>query len=99
MKKKKKFPFETEATLQLMSAISDPVKLKIAKILSCHREVKAGDIAKEFDISRTTISHHLNKMKLLNLVSSRKEGKEIYYSVDKTLIVDTLKEVVKFLEA
>ncbi|MDV6236730.1 metalloregulator ArsR/SmtB family transcription factor [Leptospira ellisii] len=99
MKKKKKFPFETQKTLELLSAISDPVKLKIAKILSCHREVKAGDIAKEFDVSRTTISHHLNRMKMLNLVSSRKDGKEIYYSVDKGLIVETLKEVVKFLES
>jgi DNA-binding transcriptional ArsR family regulator len=99
MIRKKKFTFETERTLELLSAIADPVKLKIAKILSCHKEVKAGDIAKEFEISRTTISHHLNKMKILKLVNSQKKGKEIYYSLDKNLLLGTLKEVVKYLES
>jgi ArsR family transcriptional regulator len=47
------------------------------------REMCVGDIADAFHLSQPTISHHLNILKGANVVKSRKEGKQVYYSLNQ----------------
>jgi ArsR family transcriptional regulator len=47
-----------------------------------------SDLVERFDVSQPTISHHLNFLRQANLVSSRKEGKQVYYYANQDNIVD-----------
>ena len=76
--------------LELLNALSDATRQEILKVISCQKEIRVNDIAANFDLSRPTISHHLNLMRRVKLLNSHKEGKEIYYSFNKAYVINTL---------
>ena len=47
------------------------------------QEMCVGEIVDAFNVSQPTISHHLNILKVANVVKSRKEGKQVYYSLNR----------------
>ena len=47
---------------ETLKALSDPVRRNILELLKEGR-LSAGDIAKQFDLSAATISHHLSQLK------------------------------------
>lgn len=71
-----------------LKVISDPKRLRIIDILSCD-QLCACEILEKFDISQPTLSHDMRKLEEVGLVTSWKEGKNTYYSLDK----DSLDEI------
>jgi DNA-binding transcriptional ArsR family regulator len=63
-------------------ALCDGTRQKIMEMLR-EQEMCVGDIADAFRLSQPTISHHLNILKSANVVKSRKEGKQVYYSLNQ----------------
>ena len=63
-------------------ALCDSTRQKILEMLR-EREMCVGEIADAFHLSQPTISHHLNILKIANVVKSRKEGKQVYYSLNQ----------------
>jgi DNA-binding transcriptional ArsR family regulator len=63
-------------------ALCDSTRQKILEMLR-EREMCVGDIADAFSLSQPTISHHLNILKVADVVKSRKEGKQVYYSLNQ----------------
>ena len=63
-------------------ALCDSTRQKIMEMLR-EQEMCVGDIADAFHLSQPTISHHLNILKGANVVKSRKEGKQVYYSLNQ----------------
>jgi ArsR family transcriptional regulator len=63
-------------------ALCDSTRQKIMEMLR-EEEMCVGDIADAFHLSQPTISHHLNILKGANVVKSRKEGKQVYYSLNQ----------------
>ena len=63
-------------------ALCDGTRQKIMEMLR-EQEMCVGDIADAFHLSQPTISHHLNILKSANVVKSRKEGKQVYYSLNQ----------------
>jgi ArsR family transcriptional regulator len=55
----------------------------------------AGEIADAFNITKPSISHHLDLLKQANLVEAEKQGQFIYYSLNTTVIVDIMSWLVK----
>lgn len=51
----------------------------------------AGEIADQFNISKPSISHHLDLLKQAGLVVSEKEGQFIFYSINTTVMDEMLK--------
>jgi ArsR family transcriptional regulator, arsenate/arsenite/antimonite-responsive transcriptional repressor len=84
--------------LEMLRAFSDETRQKIIRHCFAEKEVCVNDIAKQFTLSRPTISHHLNLMKRAKLLNSRKEGKEVYYSVNKEHIVGLLESFLNTLK-
>ena len=50
------------------------------------------------DVSQPTISHHLNVLKQFGLVNSRKEGKQVFYAVDRERVIECCGMLVARLE-
>ena len=48
-------------------ALSDPTRRRILELLD-ERDMTAGQIADQFDISQPSVSHHLNVLKNANLI-------------------------------
>lgn len=68
-------------------ALADETRQAILQML-LQGEMCVSDIVKSFNTSQPTISHHLGILKSLDLVSSRKEGKQVYYTVNRENVVE-----------
>jgi ArsR family transcriptional regulator, arsenate/arsenite/antimonite-responsive transcriptional repressor len=89
---------EADTALNLtFKAISDPTRREILKLLS-RKDMTAGDIADRFDISKPSISHHLNVLKQAGLVTDERRGQEIIYSIDTTVFQEAMGWVVGVVE-
>lgn len=74
----------------IFKALADPTRRRILHMLNQRPEMSAGDIAAEFDISAPSMSHHFNVLKVADLVSSRREGQQILYSLNTTVVEDLM---------
>ena len=63
--------------------LSDGTRLQIFWLL-CHSEECVLNIAAAVDMSAPAVSHHLRCMKDAGLITSRRIGKEVHYSLAKT---------------
>jgi DNA-binding transcriptional ArsR family regulator len=59
-------------------------------------DLTAGEIADQFQISKPSISHHLDLLKQAGLVEASKQGQFIYYSLNTTVVDELVKWVLKF---
>ena len=79
---------------QTMKALSDPTRREILKLLK-KGSLSAGEIEEHFDISFPAISRHLSVLKDADLVRDDRDGKNVYY----TLNTSVLEEILTWLEA
>jgi len=70
-------------------ALSDPTRRKIIQMLK-DKDMTAGDIADQFDITKPSISHHLNILKQAQLVIDQRKGQNIYYSLNTTVFQEVI---------
>jgi ArsR family transcriptional regulator len=69
-------------------ALGDETRQRILEILQTEGEKCVSDLVELFNVSQPTISHHLNFLKQANLVTSRRDGKQIYYSINQDNIIE-----------
>jgi len=76
----------------MLSAMGSEPRLRIVRLLlSAHPAgMVIGDIADELQISGSTLSHHLEKLKIEDLVKVRREGTFLWYSVNTQALKDLL---------
>ncbi|AFS77949.1 ArsR familiy transcriptional regulator [Gottschalkia acidurici 9a] len=82
---------------QAFKALSDPTRRKILELLK-EKDMTAGEIAEQFKISKPSISHHLNALKSSDLVLWEKDGQNIIYSLNTTVLQEIMKWTFDFLE-
>ncbi len=80
---------------QLFKALNDPTRREILEILG-KGDLSAGDIADRFDMSKPSISHHLDLLRQAGLVESVKKGQFIYYSINTTVFDELVKWMLAF---
>ena len=80
---------------QLFKALNDPTRREILELLR-KGDLSAGDIADQFDMSKPSISHHLDLLRQAGLVESVKKGQFIYYSINTTVFDEMVKWMMKF---
>jgi len=73
----------------IFKALNDETRRKIIELLK-QKDMNAGEIAEEFNISKPSISHHLDILKRADLITSEKKGQYIYYSLNTTIVEDLL---------
>ena len=50
----------------------------------------AGDLAKCFDMTKPSMSHHFSVLKEVILITSRRDGQQIWYSLNTTVVQDLM---------
>ncbi len=79
----------------LFKALNDSTRREILELLK-KKDLTAGEIADHFNISKPSISHHLDLLKQAGLVDADKQGQFIYYSLNTTVVDEILKWVLQF---
>jgi len=81
----------------MFSAMGTEARLRIMQLLlSAHPEgLVVGEIQEELDIPNSTLSHHLDKLRMEDLVNVKRESTFLRYTAN----VDALQEVLQFLYA
>jgi len=77
----------------LFKALNDPTRREILELLKV-KDLTAGEIADQFNISKPSISHHLDLLRQAGLVVSVKEGQFIYYSLNTTVMDELVKWII-----
>lgn len=73
----------------IFEALASPVRRKILAYVA-HHEMNAGDIASRFEMSKPSISQHLQLLEHAGLVRSEKRGKYVYYRQVPDTLASTL---------
>ena len=74
---------------KIFKAFNDPTRRQILQLLR-EQDMTAGQIADYFDISKPSISHHLDLLKQADLVSTERKGQFIVYSINTTVVDEIL---------
>ncbi|SFM34536.1 regulatory protein, arsR family [Bacillus sp. 5mfcol3.1] len=82
---------------QAFKALSDPTRRRILDLLK-DSDLTAGEIAEHFDMTKPSVSHHLNILKNTQLVQDEKKGKFIVYSLNTTVFQDLITWFFTFIE-
>ncbi|CAI2769342.1 MULTISPECIES: autorepressor SdpR family transcription factor [Flavobacterium] len=79
----------------IFKALNDATRREILELLK-HKDLSAGEIADAFNISKPSISHHLDILKRADLITSEKTGQFIIYSINTTIMEDVLQWILTF---
>ena len=70
-------------------ALSDETRREILKMLK-NKDMSAGEISEQFNMSKPSISKHLDILREAELVSSEKKGQFVIYSINTSVIQEVL---------
>jgi len=89
---------ETEALKisEILKVLADPTRIKILGTIS-NDELCVCEIALALELSQSLISHQLRALRHLGLVNLRKNGRNMYYSLNNTGVSKILEECKKMI--
>lgn len=71
----------------IFKALNDETRREILELLK-KEDLTAGEIADNFNISKPSISHHLDILQRADLIIGEKKGQFIHYSINTTILDD-----------
>ncbi|GAA2008615.1 metalloregulator ArsR/SmtB family transcription factor [Brevibacterium samyangense] len=83
---------QIDVAAETFRMLSSSTRLLIVWLLA-HEELDVSGLAEASGTSVQTVSQHLAKMRLAGLVSSRREGRRIFYVVDDPHVVTMVGEI------
>lgn len=76
-------PAEAERVARIAKALGDPIRLTLVDVLRKHAgKVCVCELVPLFDVSQSTLSHHLKKLRDAGIVDSERQGLWAYYYVN-----------------
>lgn len=74
---------------EVFKALADPTRRKILRMLG-DGDLTAGELGSHFDMSGPSMSHHFSVLKGAGLITGKRDGQQIIYSVNTTVLQDVL---------
>lgn len=71
---------------EFCKTFSNPKRLEILGLLKTG-EITAGDIAKKLEVPKANVSQHLNLMRRMRILKTRREGTKIFYMIANKKLV------------
>jgi len=82
---------------ELFRAFSDTSRVRILSGL-IEQEINISALAKMVGVSESAVSHHMRGLRMMHLVRSRREGKEVFYSVTDPHIIALFQQGVRHVQ-
>jgi DNA-binding transcriptional ArsR family regulator len=77
------------STNSAFQALADPTRRHILELLR-RGEMTAGALAEQFDMTKPSMSHHYSVLKQADLITSRRDGQQIWYGLNTTVVQDLM---------
>ncbi|RHF38480.1 autorepressor SdpR family transcription factor [Collinsella intestinalis] len=74
---------------EAFKALADPTRRHILELLRT-KDLTAGEIAEHFDMTKPSLSHHLSALKTAGLVDAERDGQNIIYSLNTSVLQDLM---------
>jgi DNA-binding transcriptional ArsR family regulator len=81
-------------SLELFKSLADETRLNIISLLA-EKTMYGNELAEKLNLSNATISHHVSKLLVNNIIQAKKEDNKLYYRLNKNKFE---KKVLKSLE-
>lgn len=72
---------------ELFRALSDTSRIRLLAAL-INGELNVGALAQTAGISESAVSHHMRSLRQLRMVRARKDGRQVFYSLEDQHIID-----------
>jgi DNA-binding transcriptional ArsR family regulator len=82
---------------ELFRSFSDTSRVRILSAI-IEKEVNISALAEMVGVTESAVSHHMRGLRQMRLVNSRRDGKEVYYSVDDPHIIALFQQGVKHVQ-
>jgi DNA-binding transcriptional ArsR family regulator len=77
---------------EIFKVLGDNTRIKLLSLLYAEQELCVCDIAEVLGMTQSAISHQLRVLRSARLVKFRKEGREVFYSLDDDHVVKLLEQ-------
>ena len=74
-------------TVDFAKALADETRQQIMALCCC-RQLSVSEIVAQLGVTQPTVSHHLKVLRDAGLVTTQRNGKEIYYSLNQERMAD-----------
>ncbi|MGE5462280.1 MAG: ArsR/SmtB family transcription factor [Syntrophothermus sp.] len=81
---------------ELFRAFSDTSRVRIMSAL-LDGEKNVGALARLVGITESAVSHHMRGLRQMHLVTARRDGKEVYYTVEDPHIITLFKQGIEHI--
>ncbi len=78
-------------------ALSDPTRVQLVYLLT-KQEYSVNDLSECVSVSASAVSHHLAKLRAIRLVRTRREGNQVFYSIDDSHVTALFREALYHLD-
>ena len=78
-------------------ALSDQTRAQLVYLLT-GGEYSVNELSDNVAVSASTVSHHLAKLRAIRLVRTRREGTQIFYSIDDSHVAALFREALYHLD-
>ena len=79
-----------EYLAELFRSLADPTRLKILSLLM-EGERNVVSLAEAVGISEPGVSHHLRGLRQMRIVRGRRQGRQVFYTLDDEHVADLLR--------
>lgn len=83
--------------METFKAVADTTRAQLVYMLT-QREYSVSELAERVPVSASAVSHHLAKLRAIRLVRTRRDGNQIYYSIDDSHVAGLFREALAHLE-
>lgn len=83
--------------IETFKALSDPTRAQLIYLLT-QEEFSVNDLSERVSISTSGVSPHLARLRAIRLVRTRRNGTQIFYSIDDTHVAALFREALSHLD-
>jgi DNA-binding transcriptional ArsR family regulator len=92
-------PREWRNISKVYTALGDEHRQRILLTFGPGERLNVGQIVEVSTLSRSAVSHHLKILRDAGVLQSQKEGKEIYFWINKAFLVDAMETVAGYIRS
>jgi ArsR family transcriptional regulator, lead/cadmium/zinc/bismuth-responsive transcriptional repressor len=90
-------PLKAQRMAEFFSLLGDPNRLRLLSLLA-KEELCVCDLAAALEMSESAVSHQLRALRGMRLVSYRKQGRQVFYRLLDSHVIDLYRAVTEHLD-